>query len=128
MHLFGGFPKNALVDLPGANSLDASDVRSRGLRFEIPRPHEGPLWVVGTRGGYGPDLAAARDLAVRGAIDLSPLVSHVVSLEAAPSVLDELCNSQTVSGVRALRVVIDLALSGTVALRVDQGALPRMGA
>jgi threonine dehydrogenase-like Zn-dependent dehydrogenase len=124
LHLFGGFPAGRPVRV-GDLTLDPGPLRaSAGFRV-VDNPAGGRCTVVGTRGGRGIDFAAARALltgpgsgtrAGTGAVplDLAPLVSHLVSLPALPSVATELLDHGTVAGTSALRVVVDFRLDGSV--------------
>ncbi|MBE1485347.1 ROK family protein [Plantactinospora soyae] len=135
LHLFGGFHAGRPVRIGGL-TLDPGPLRaSAGFRV-VDNPAGGRCTVVGTRGGRGIDFAAARDLLTGGdsdegtpaedggsgiritagpaPLDLTPLVSHLVSLPALPAVATELLDHGTVAGTSALRVVVDFRLDGTV--------------
>ncbi|MGI5147298.1 ROK family protein [Plantactinospora sp. CA-294935] len=120
LHLFGGFRPGRLLRVGGGTALDPGPVRSGGGRWVVRNPAGGRCTVVGSRGGRPGDFAAARELLTGGtspaapALDLAPLVSHLVSLSALPGVATELLDHGTVAGGSALRVVVDFRLDGTV--------------
>jgi len=44
--------------------------------------------------GYASEFEEARDLIVSGAVDVSPLISHVVSLDELPAVFEQLTSDR----------------------------------
>jgi threonine dehydrogenase-like Zn-dependent dehydrogenase len=125
--MFSGFAPDAAVRLPGGDRVAVQPVR-RGAFVPVPLPGGGRCRLVGSRGASGQECREARDLCVDPAgLDLAPLVSHIVSMEAAPTVLDELATDGRVGGEPALRVVVDLGLTGHVVRPVDGTDLPRLG-
>ena len=92
----------AVVDLPGGRTVT----------------------LVGSRGAARDDFDAAARACLPdagGTLDVSPLISHVLSLEAAPRVLDELGATGRIDGRPALRAVLDLRLDGDVTRAVAAG-------
>ncbi|GIG89822.1 ROK family protein [Plantactinospora endophytica] len=132
LHLFGGFRAGRLLRVGGGAVLDPGPLRAQCASRVVDNPAGGRCTVVGTRGGRAGDFAAARELLTaspaaatlgRGgtpdaptspALDLTPLVSHLVSLPALPEVATEILDHGTVSGCSPLRVVVDFRLDGTV--------------
>jgi threonine dehydrogenase-like Zn-dependent dehydrogenase len=124
VHLFGGFPAGGTLRLPGGESVDVAAVRS-GRGPVSARADSQPVVLCGSRGGRLEDFIAARDLCTAGGLDLACLISHVISLDALPAVAGELGAYGTVGGMLARRVVIDMRLTGTVAVPVTT-RLPRL--
>lgn len=114
VHLFGGFPAGSTLRLGNAQTADAGALRSTAGHAQFISPCQRPVVLCGTRGGQHDDFAAARDAAAapRPPLDLTALISHVVSLDALPTVVAELASHGTVGGTRAWRVVIDLRRQG----------------
>jgi threonine dehydrogenase-like Zn-dependent dehydrogenase len=135
VHLFGGFLPDAVVRAPDGRVLPSQPIRSRGVRAPVGLPGGRTVTLVGSRGADRHDFDAAlraclpdpaATLRSDPPLDLAPLISHVVSLDAAPRVLDELAATGRVDGVAALRVVIDLTLDGDVVRRTDGTDLPTL--
>jgi threonine dehydrogenase-like Zn-dependent dehydrogenase/predicted NBD/HSP70 family sugar kinase len=114
VHLFGGFPAGSTLRLGNAQTADAGALRSAARHAQFISPCQRPVVLCGTRGGQHDDFAAARDAAAapQPSLDLSTLISHVISLGALPAVAAELASHGTVGGTRAWRVVIDLSWQG----------------
>lgn len=130
VHLFGGFAPQALVRAPDGSLLPNRPIRDGAVRPAVGLRRGGGCTLTGSRGATTDDFALARDVCVSesgGTLDLSPLISHVVSLDAAPRVLAELAATRTVGGGAALRVVVDLRLAGDVVRAVD-GNTPALAA
>jgi hypothetical protein len=110
VHLFGGFPAGSVLRLHGGTLLDAAAVRLKAERLHVAGPSGHPVVVCGTRGGQHRDFLDARQLCTgpQPSLDMSCLVSHVISLSTLTGVAAELATSGTVGGTRALRTVIDL--------------------
>jgi threonine dehydrogenase-like Zn-dependent dehydrogenase/predicted NBD/HSP70 family sugar kinase len=130
VHLFSGFAQDAVLCPPGATPESGVPVQRvrRGQWRTVPLPDGRNCVLVGTRGASREDYEAARDLcAAPAGLDLAPLISHVISLDAAPAVLDEMAATGAVRGGVALRVVVDLRLPGHSVRVVDGVDLPRLG-
>jgi threonine dehydrogenase-like Zn-dependent dehydrogenase/predicted NBD/HSP70 family sugar kinase len=116
VHLFGGFLPDSVIRLP-----DGSVVPSQPIRWGQPHPVALPggraCLLVGSRGASAADFGTA----ISAGIDLAPLVSHTVSLEAAPGVLASLTETGRVDGELPLRVVIDMSLAGKQIHRTATG-------
>jgi threonine dehydrogenase-like Zn-dependent dehydrogenase/predicted NBD/HSP70 family sugar kinase len=121
VHLFGGFSgaAGAAVRLPGGAVLDAAAVRAGAESRRVVAPSGAHTTVHGSRGAARRDLEQARDLVCRPApaLDLAPLVSHLISLDALPEVIGELAERGTVGGEFARRVVIDPRRPGRLITR-----------
>ncbi len=130
VHLFGGFPPDAVISTPDGDQVAAQPIRSRGEARQVSLPDGRSCTLVGSRGAGADDFELARDTCLTmdaAQPRLASLVSHVVSLDATPAVLAELAAEGRVDGEPALRVVVDLRLRGQVVRRVDQARLPRLG-
>jgi threonine dehydrogenase-like Zn-dependent dehydrogenase/predicted NBD/HSP70 family sugar kinase len=125
VHLFGGFAPGSELRTPGGRVVPAGPIRD-GCPERVALPGGRGARLVGSRGGTVDDFRRAVELC-RGGLDLAPLVTHVVSLEAAPAVLAELAATGQVAGEPALRVVVDMSLAGR-SVRPVAGDLPRLGA
>jgi threonine dehydrogenase-like Zn-dependent dehydrogenase/predicted NBD/HSP70 family sugar kinase len=129
VHLFGGFPPDATLAGPGGGAVPVWPVR-QGTSRRLTLPGGRSCTLVGSRGASVDDFRTAVELATgsgRGpGLDLAPLVSHVVSLEAAPDVLTELAATGRVAGEAVLRVVVDLRLPGRVVRPVSGAVLPSL--
>lgn len=140
VHLYGGFLPRDVLHTPDGAAVAVHPIRC-GRAHPVQLPDGRNCVLVGSRGASDEDFQTAVDLAApdragierldgaaghagRPALDLAPLISHVVSLDAAPDVLAELAATGRVAGEPALRVVVDLALSGHVARRVGGEGLP----
>jgi len=128
VHLFGGFLPGGMLNSPDGQAVATHPIRSG-------RPHPVALadgrtcTLVGSRGASAADFAEALDLCLRTpGLPLAPLVSHVVSLDAVPAVLDELAATGRVAGDPPLRVVVDMSLAGRSVRAVDGTHLPQLGA
>ncbi|MEI2579657.1 ROK family protein [Scytonema sp. PRP1] len=111
--LFGGFTGNTLLELNGS-LVDCQQIRSRRLSVSIRTRDNRQLTFVGSRGSEHEDYTLARDLVTSGQIDLSQLVTQIISFPALPRVLSEMSDRGTVEGKFAMRVVVDMALFGDV--------------
>jgi threonine dehydrogenase-like Zn-dependent dehydrogenase len=134
VHLFGGFsgrrggsvggsddgPGAGAVRLADGAVLDAGTVRTHAERRSVVTPRGLHAMVCGSRGATRRDLEEARALICRvhPALDLAPLISHLISLEALPGVLGELAERGTVDGQPARRVVVDLRRAGDQVSRI----------
>ncbi|WP_198348226.1 ROK family protein [Plantactinospora sp. KBS50] len=124
VHLFGGFPADAVLR-PYGREIPAHPVRSRGERVALDLPGGRTCTLVGSRGADRDDFETAVRACVPesgGTLELAPLISHVLSLEAAPRVLAEIGATGRIDGRPALRAVIDLRLDGDVVRPVEPGA------
>lgn len=128
VHLFGGFPADSVINLPAGGTVASREIRADGRRLATSLPGGGSCTLVGSRGATRADFDTARDLctATRSPLLLSGLVSQVVSLPAAPAVLQELLTRGSAGGRPALRVVLDFRLVGTVVRQVGPADLPRL--
>jgi threonine dehydrogenase-like Zn-dependent dehydrogenase/predicted NBD/HSP70 family sugar kinase len=106
VNLYGGFP------VGGGEVIAVGPLRSAAVPRWVDNPAGGRTVLLGNRGGLREHLVDAAGLIAGDALD--SLVSHIVSVEAAPRVAAELARRGTVDGRPALRVVIDLSLAGTV--------------
>ena len=125
VHLFGGFAADAVIRTPGGRTIPVGPVRGRGERPEVPLPGGRTVTLTGSRGAGRDDFDAAARACLPdtgGTLDLAPLISHVVSLDAAPRVLAELGATGRIDGRPALRAVLDLRLDGDVTRAVPAGA------
>ncbi|MCO5998095.1 ROK family protein [Actinoallomurus rhizosphaericola] len=129
VHLFGGFHPGSTVRLPGGEQVAAHPIRVRGERHRASLGGGRECTLVGSSGADREDYQRARDLCVAGEdrLDLAPLISHVVSLDATPEVLRQLMSDGRLGGRPALRVIIDFSLTGDVVRAVDGRDLPRIG-
>jgi threonine dehydrogenase-like Zn-dependent dehydrogenase/predicted NBD/HSP70 family sugar kinase len=130
VHLFGGFPPDAVIRTPGGDLVAAQPIRSRGEARQVSLPDGRSCTLVGSRGAGAEDFQRAADACLTMDAEeprLASLVSHVVSLDATPAVLAELAADGCVDGAPALRVVVDLRLRGQVVRRADPAQLPRLG-
>ncbi|MEJ3744881.1 ROK family protein [Actinomycetes bacterium KLBMP 9797] len=128
VHLYGGFRPGDEVRLPGGDAVPAHPIRcGKPQSVRLPGGRAGTL--LGSRGASADEYREALALCTgpRG-LRLAPLVSHLVSLDAAPAVLADLAATGRVHGEPALRVVVDLTLPGRSVRAVDGTALPRLGA
>lgn len=128
VHLFGGFPAGSLVRGPDGRPIPVTPIRS-GRPRSVALPDGRTCTLVGSRGASADDFREAVALC-SGApgLPLAALISHVISLDAAPAVLGELAATGRVAGDPALRVLVDLSLPGTSVRPVDGADLPRLGA
>jgi threonine dehydrogenase-like Zn-dependent dehydrogenase/predicted NBD/HSP70 family sugar kinase len=117
VHLFGGFPADAAVRTPDGRQIPVQPVRGGGERPSVRLPDGRTVTLAGSRGATRDDF----DAAAGAGLDLSPLVSHLVSIDAAPRVLAELSATGRIDGRPALRAVLDLRLDGDVARAVAPG-------
>ncbi|MEJ3745889.1 ROK family protein [Actinomycetes bacterium KLBMP 9797] len=117
VNLYGGFPADARLPLGGAEVIAVGPLRSAAAHQWADNPAGGRVVLLGNRGGLREDMLAAAELC-RGAaareLRLDRLVTHIVSLPAAPAVVAELAVHGTVNGQPALRAVIDARLPGMV--------------
>jgi threonine dehydrogenase-like Zn-dependent dehydrogenase len=128
VHLFGGFPPGSALRTPDGNTVQAHPIRS-GRPHPVSLPDGRTCTLVGSRGAAAEDYREAIAACVDSpGLRLSSLVSHVVSLDAAPAVLGELAATGRVAGEPALRVLVDLSLAGRSVRAVDGTDLPRLGA
>ncbi|MEN3306982.1 MAG: hypothetical protein V7603_3184 [Micromonosporaceae bacterium] len=128
VHLFGGFAPGTELRTPAGQAVPAHPIRC-GEPFRVPLPGGRTCTLVGSRGAAAGDFRTALAAGTEGTgLPLAALVSHVVSLDAAPAVLDELAGTGRVRGEPALRVVVDLSLSGPSVRAVNGTDLPRIGA
>lgn len=130
VHLFGGFAPEAAIRTPDGSPLPNRPIRTGSRRPTVALPRGGSCTLVGSRGAGAQDFDLARQVCVPeygGTLDLAPLVSHVVSLDAAPRVFDELAATGRVGREAALRVVVDLREPGDLVRRVN-GDLPSLAA
>ena len=115
VNLFGGFPADHELPVGGGEVIGVGPLRSAAVPRWVGNPAGGRAVLLGNRGGLREHLVAAAELIAGDGLDsLGCLVTHVVSLRAAPRVAAELASHGTVGGRPALRVVIDLSLPGTV--------------
>ena len=129
VHLFGGFHPGSVVRAPDGESIATHPIRVRGERHRVKLDDGRVCTLVGSSGSSAEDFRVARELCVGDdRLDLASLISHVVSLDATPRVLDELMSTGRVGDQPALRVIIDFGLRGDVVRQVDGGELPRIGA
>ncbi|TDC86144.1 ROK family protein [Micromonospora sp. KC606] len=128
VHLFGGFLPGDTVRVPGGDAVQTHPIRC-GERRTVRLPDGRAGILLGSRGASADEYREALDLcAGPHGLRLGPLVSHVVSLDAAPAVLDDLAATGRVNGDPALRVVVDLTLPGRLVRAVDGTALPQLRA
>ncbi|MFI9644286.1 ROK family protein [Micromonospora sp. NPDC051925] len=128
VHLFGGFLPGDTVRLPGGDAVPTHPIRC-GQRRTVRLPAGRTGTLLGSRGASADEYQEALDLCAGPAgLRLGPLVSHVVSLDAAPAVLAGLASTGRVNGDPTLRVVVDLTLPGRSVRAVDGSALPRLKA
>ncbi|MBF9129660.1 ROK family protein [Plantactinospora sp. S1510] len=116
VNLYGGFPADSRLPVGDGDVIAVGPLRSAAAHQWVDNPAGGKVVVLGNRGGRREHLLAAVEL-FRGAgseLGLDRLVTHIVSLPAAPRVAAELARHGTVDGRPALRVVIDPWLPGTV--------------
>jgi len=105
--LFGGFMGGALVRA-GNTSVDCTRLREGGLSQTVRAPGGRRITFVGSRGSRPGDYEEARDLCAEGKIDLSALVTTVISLAELPSAVGELARTGRLRGELAMRVVVDM--------------------
>jgi threonine dehydrogenase-like Zn-dependent dehydrogenase/predicted NBD/HSP70 family sugar kinase len=132
VYLYGGFPPDATIRVPAAvQPVAVQPIRSRGERRAVDLPGGRSCTLIGSRGAGAGEFRAACDLLgapVPGQPRFGTLISHIVSLDAAPAVLDELAATGCVDGDPALRVVVDLELRGRRIRRVQPAELAGAGA
>lgn len=112
VHLFGGFTPDAVIRTPGGGQVATHPIRS-GTPHTVALPGGRTCTLVGSRGAGADEFRTGRDMLSATQPPEPPfgsLISHVVSLGAAPAVLDELARTGCVHGDPALRVVVDLRL------------------
>ncbi|GLH95281.1 ROK family protein [Phytohabitans aurantiacus] len=117
VNLYGGFPADARLPVGGDEVVPVGPLRSAAAHQWVDNPAGGRAVVLGNRGGLREDMLAAAELCRGDAgreLGLDRLVTHIVSLLAAPDVAAELAQYGTVNGQPALRAVIDTGLPGTV--------------
>jgi len=130
VYLYGGFPPDAVIHAPGAQ-LPVQPIRSRGERRTVDLPGGRSCTLTGSRGTGADEFRTACELlseGVPGEPRFGTLISHIVSLDAAPAVLDELSVTGCVDGHPALRVIVDLTLRDRSIRRIQPADLAGAGA
>jgi threonine dehydrogenase-like Zn-dependent dehydrogenase len=130
VHLSGGFPPETVLRLPDGESRPSAPIRARQTRPPVRLADGRTVTLTGSRGADRADFEAARRACLPefgGGLDLAPLVSHLVSLEATPRVMTELAATGRVEGELALRVVVDLREPGDMVRRAEAADLPVLG-
>ncbi|MFY1701882.1 ROK family protein [Micromonospora sp. WMMA1923] len=126
VHLFGGFLAGDTIRVPGGDVVAAHPIRC-GQRRTVRLPDGGSGVLLGSRGASAEEYREALELcAGPDGLRLGPLISHVVSLDAVPAVLDDLAATGRVGGEPTLRVVVDLRLPGHAVHAVDGTMLPQL--
>ena len=129
IQLFAGFPPGATIRTPYGVTVDVAPLRAEAQRHDVRLKDGGNCALTGSRGSLREDFEKARDLCVgpgNDQLSLAPLITHIVSLDALPGVLDEMAKAGTVNGDYALRAVVDLSLPGSVVRRTVPEGLPRL--
>lgn len=129
IHLFGGFPPNAIIHAPDGAVIDVAPIRGQARRYEVKLKAGGTCALTGSRGALREDFERAQDLCAgspESQLALSPLITHIVSLDALPRVLSELASLGTINGEYALRAVVDLSLPGSVVRQTNSDRLPKL--
>ncbi len=131
VHLFGGFPPDSALRMPDGGLADCHPIRGYGQHRRVGLPDGRTATLVGSRGAAADDFRVARALCLGeegspGPLDLAPLITHVISLESAPAVLNELMAGGRIAGEPVLRAVVDLSLAGPAIRATDGTALPRL--
>ncbi|MFN6536059.1 MAG: ROK family protein [Nostoc sp. EkiNYC01] len=111
--LFGGFTGNTILELNG-ELIDCQQIRSQRLSVPICTSNGRQLTFIGSRGSHHQDYTTGRDLVTSGHLDLSRLVTQLISFPALPRVLSEMAERGTVEGKFAMRVVVDMTLPGDI--------------
>jgi threonine dehydrogenase-like Zn-dependent dehydrogenase/predicted NBD/HSP70 family sugar kinase len=129
VHLFGGFSRSSELRTPDGDLVACHPIRNSGQSHRVQLPDGRTATLVGSRGAGADDFRVARALCLgeetdEPQIQLAPLITHVVSLESAPTVLDELMAGSRIAGEQTLRVVIDLSLTGPAIRATDGTDLP----
>lgn len=107
VHLFGGFLPDSVIRLPDGSTVASQPIRC-GQAHPVTLPGGRTCTLVGSRGASAGDF----QVAISTGLDLAPLISHAVSLEAAPAALASLAATGRVDGDVPLRVIIDMSLRG----------------
>lgn len=132
VHLFGGFPAASTLHTPNDGDIRCHEIRNLNTRRRVALPAGRTATVVGSRGASADDFQVARRLCISEGSDsprlnLAPLISHVVSLESMPEVLSDLMLDGRIGGSSALRVLVDMSLTGRAIRETDGGDLPHIG-
>jgi threonine dehydrogenase-like Zn-dependent dehydrogenase/predicted NBD/HSP70 family sugar kinase len=120
IHLFGGFRSDDRFEKPDGSTAPVHEIRARGK--EVTLQIDGKrTTLVGTRGCSAEHMAEAVKLATSRQIDLRRLITHVVSLDSVPQVMEELAAGHPIAGRDCIRAVIDMTLDGEVLALSEYG-------
>lgn len=113
--LFGGFTGRDVLQLPTGEKVICADIR-RLRQKNMVNTGDKNVTFAGSRGAQQAHFQKAARLAARGDIELRRFVTHVISLEALPEVIEQLSRTRKVAGTECIRAVVDMNLTGKVIL------------
>ena len=116
IHLFGGFRHEDVLELPGGRSISLfTEIRVLRKKLPVNIGHK-QITLAGSRGARVQHYQEAIKLVDTRAVDLGKLVTHVISLDALPEVIEKLTQGVELAGQICMRAVVDMALKGKVIL------------
>ena len=108
VYLFAGFRPGDMVVTDGGVKTDAWSIRT-GWKTEQIQVASKPVDLSGHRGSRKEDLALAAKIIRDDTFTFGRVISHIISLDLLPSVVQTLVRNGSINGSPAKRVVIDMA-------------------
>ena len=108
VYLFAGFRAGDVLALGGGAKADAWSIRT-GWKTERIQIAGKPVDLSGHRGSRIEDLATAANIVRRDSLSFGKVISHIISLDVLPEIMLALARDGKIQGVRANRVVVDMA-------------------
>ena len=113
IYLFAGFCPEDTLDLPDNTQVDIMSIRS-GWKTQQVSVRGKSVYLSGHRGSKHEDLATATTMIRSDRHSFRRLISHVISLDILPEIMQSLEKDGSVRCTPARRVIIDMSASGGV--------------
>ena len=113
VYLFAGFRPGDVLTLGGDAKTDAWSIRSA---WKTERIHVAgkPVDLSGHRGSRNEDLTLAANIIRDDSVSFGRVISHIISLDVLPDIMQTLCRGGNIQGVHAKRVVVDMTARDSV--------------
>ena len=119
VYLFAGFRPGDVLTVDSDAEVDVWSIRSDWKTESIQYAGK-PVDLSGHRGSRNEDLAIAADTIRRDHLSFGRVISHIVSLDMLPDIMLGLTRNNSIRGVPAKRVVVDMTARKGVIERFEE--------
>ncbi|KAK0121429.1 hypothetical protein ONS95_009723 [Cadophora gregata] len=114
VYLFAGFSPGDTLTLDEGIKLDVWPIRTH-WKTESIKVAGKAVDLSGHRGSRNEDLVSAINFIRKDRLSFGSVISHIISLDVLPEVLQRLAQDGTIQGISAKRVIVDMdARNGTI--------------